>query len=414
MAEINGYIKGVQLFFVGNEYERHKTAVLFAEKYGSTAEQWEYVMDLDSVYVECNLVQNPIESTWGLLYAPSSDEGITPFVMTRQDEDGKNIKQYGSRAAFWAAHVPSKNTAPVYRFAFMGQKKDVYNLALTIDRGEKAGAVVAEYPGWYWYDKGNDHTNALIDKNVEQQGDGLLASFMKFCKKEFAEITQAFRNLGEEVGQLLPLCFLKVSSENQTLGNAKITAGDNQGMPFLSFVRDTSGVTPFSLVNPGMSAYGFADSSSPQGGEVSSFGMSIAVDGGTDGLMGGLILNPQHYVDMGIVGSVDKAKLGVYVVGKTAEDLLTAYGETVPISTFAKQADFTTFQSHVSEALDFEGENVTVMPAALPLASTTERGGVKMAGKVDALADDATLAQTVDRLNTLVAYLKSAGLMSEN
>lgn len=49
-----------------------------------------------------------------------------------------------------------------------------------------------------------------------------------------------------------------------------------------------------------------------------------------------------------------------------------------------------------------------------PAASLTEKGAVKMAGKVDALADDATLVQAVDRLNTLIAYLKSAGLMSEN
>ena len=50
----------------------------------------------------------------------------------------------------------------------------------------------------------------------------------------------------------------------------------------------------------------------------------------------------------------------------------------------------------------------------LPAATTTEKGAVKMAGKVDALADGATLAQAVERLNTLIAQLKSAGIMSEN
>ena len=49
-----------------------------------------------------------------------------------------------------------------------------------------------------------------------------------------------------------------------------------------------------------------------------------------------------------------------------------------------------------------------------PAASLTEKGAVKMAGKVDALADNATLAQAVERLNTLIANLKSAGIMSEN
>lgn len=50
----------------------------------------------------------------------------------------------------------------------------------------------------------------------------------------------------------------------------------------------------------------------------------------------------------------------------------------------------------------------------MPAATTTEKGAVKMAGKVDALADGATLAQAVERLNTLIAQLKSAGIMSEN
>lgn len=47
-------------------------------------------------------------------------------------------------------------------------------------------------------------------------------------------------------------------------------------------------------------------------------------------------------------------------------------------------------------------------------ATLTENGTVKMAGKVDALADSATLAQAVERLNTLIAQLKSAGIMSKN
>lgn len=49
-----------------------------------------------------------------------------------------------------------------------------------------------------------------------------------------------------------------------------------------------------------------------------------------------------------------------------------------------------------------------------PTATTTQKGAVKMAGKVDALADSATLAQAVQQLNTLIANLKSAGIMSEN
>ena len=59
-------------------------------------------------------------------------------------------------------------------------------------------------------------------------------------------------------------------------------------------------------------------------------------------------------------------------------------------------------------------EVIKQLEQGMPAATTTEKGAVKMAGKVDALADNATLAQTVQRLNTLIAQLKSAGIMSEN
>ena len=55
-----------------------------------------------------------------------------------------------------------------------------------------------------------------------------------------------------------------------------------------------------------------------------------------------------------------------------------------------------------------------MLEQGMPDATPTEKGAVKMAGKVDALADGATLAQAVERLNTLIAQLKSAGIMSEN
>ena len=55
-----------------------------------------------------------------------------------------------------------------------------------------------------------------------------------------------------------------------------------------------------------------------------------------------------------------------------------------------------------------------MLQQGVPAATLTEKGTVKMAGKVDALADGATLAQAVERLNTLIAQLQSAGIMSEN
>lgn len=59
-------------------------------------------------------------------------------------------------------------------------------------------------------------------------------------------------------------------------------------------------------------------------------------------------------------------------------------------------------------------EIYVMLEQGVPAATLTEKGTVKMAGKVDALADSATLAQAVERLNTLIAQLKSAGIMSKN
>lgn len=60
------------------------------------------------------------------------------------------------------------------------------------------------------------------------------------------------------------------------------------------------------------------------------------------------------------------------------------------------------------------GQIYEMLEQGMPAATTTEKGAVKMAGKVDALADNATLVQAVERLNTLIVQLKSAGIMSEN
>lgn len=57
---------------------------------------------------------------------------------------------------------------------------------------------------------------------------------------------------------------------------------------------------------------------------------------------------------------------------------------------------------------------IQMLQQGMPAATTEEKGAVKMAGKVDALSEGATLVQAVERLNTLIAQLKSAGIMSEN
>ena len=97
--------------------------------------------------------------------------------------------------------------------------------------------------------------------------------------------------------------------------------------------------------------------------------------------------------------------------------------EEVAVETLQKGKPF--FWSFVNWVKNDVGNYLKVLESSLvgildqldqgmPAATTTEKGAVKMAGKVDALADSATLAQTVQRLNTLIAQLKSAGIMSKN
>lgn len=70
--------------------------------------------------------------------------------------------------------------------------------------------------------------------------------------------------------------------------------------------------------------------------------------------------------------------------------------------------------SYLNRTQSAIGQIYEMLAQGMPDATTTEKGAVKMAGKVDALSGDATLAQAVERLNTLIAQLKSAGIMSKN
>ena len=95
-----------------------------------------------------------------------------------------------------------------------------------------------------------------------------------------------------------------------------------------------------------------------------------------------LVFNPQASPYVG------QDQSGVYIIGAQDGDVLMANGGYIPFAYLFK--------------------------LYAPAATLTEKGAVKMAGKVDALADSATLVQAVQRLNTLIAQLKSAGIMSEN
>lgn len=97
--------------------------------------------------------------------------------------------------------------------------------------------------------------------------------------------------------------------------------------------------------------------------------------------------------------------------------------EEVAVETLQQGKPF--FWSFVNWVKNYVGNSLNLFQSALdeifkklqqgvPAATLTQKGAVKMAGKVDALAEGATLAQAVQQLNTLIAQLKSAGIMSKN
>ena len=119
-----------------------------------------------------------------------------------------------------------------------------------------------------------------------------------------------------------------------------------------------------------------------------------------------------------------------YMSNRDGTTLYTSIGwidsrkdEEVAIETLQKGKPFfwsfvNWVKNYVGNYLKFLEYHITVilqkLEEGMPDATLTEKGAVNMAEKVDALADSATLAQTVQRLNTLIANLKSAGIMSEN
>lgn len=394
MAEINGYIKGVQVYFLDNDYDKQKVAGIFAEKYGRTTDFWAGKLGVGYTYVECNLVQDANEAE-----AYNKGEKISylqerlAFKALHLNNDNTVtavVSGYASRCYSWTGGWNSGvENAPIYRF----QVKDrtpgmttciLYDADRVWGAAKETGYVIATFPGWAAYPAPYNDMDKVVDETFGQQGKSVLGSFVTTMKSRTWDI------LGK-VNNLLTAAALKIMDTKSTTPDYSYNY-QTLGAENLYALKERS--STYDAKNNKL-AVGYYDDESAQ---VRTYGFTVMVDKSryavaklsTDTWIKKqhdaccLLLNTNNFKSF---YKQEPTYVGVYITGKKETDLLTAQGGILDSTTLAKKTDY---------------------------ASTTEYGVVKMAGKVDALADGATTAEVVDRLNTLIAYLKSAGLMSEN
>lgn len=394
MAEINGYIKGVQVYFLDNDYDKQKVAGIFAEKYGRTTDFWASKLGVGYTYVECNLVQDANEADtynkgqkiryWGNNLA---------FKALRLDDNNtvtEVISGISSRCYSWTGGWGSGvENAPIYRFSVNGRTPGMTTCILyDADRvwgtAQTTGYVIATFPGWAAYPAPYNDMDKVVDETFGQQGKSVLGSFVTTMKSRVWNI------LGK-VNELLTAAALKIMDTSSVTKDYSYNY-QNLGAENIYALKDRSSTYN---ANNNKLAVGYYDDESAQ---VRQYGFAVMVDNSryavaklsTDTWIKKqhdaccLLLNTDNFKSF---YKQEPDYVGVYITGKKATDLLTAQGGILDSTTLTKKTDY---------------------------ASTTEYGVVKMAGKVDALAEGVTTAEVADRLNTLIAYLKSAGLMSEN
>ena len=373
---VNGYIKGLQYYFVSTPYDKRKVAGIFCEKFGATVEEWEDVLTIGNLYIECNLVQDKSEASWGdvmykthtFLYDYAAVIVQYEYTDTYGEVNTTKRSHIYSKdnpifAEYWAP-AACRDNAPIYVFPDL--PFNTWNIEILPIKVQgmypATGSPIKSFPGWGVYpdDKEYNNLDEQVDVALEQQGKGLIASFVRYVKSKIGG-------------------FFKLISDDsfQTLGSNNATI-DNRGTIRIGYDNDnTHGNVWTELKKEGFWQYVTSNSGD-------SIIQNRIITTNVDKTTCAVMIYPDRYK---IGFDKDPAQYGIVISGKKETDLLTAQGGVLDSTTLAKKTDY---------------------------ASTTEYGVVKMAGKVDALADGATTAEVADRLNTLIAYLKSAGLMSEN
>lgn len=251
---------------------------------------------------------------------------------------------------------------------------DGYNIEILAQYDKEANKGITIYSSVGWLD---DKKDKETDKNIYQQGKTWLWSFVNFVRYAVKAIRDEIAAVKKETGKIADLRSDVRSVEERTVGVRGGYANTTKFHAENRFSNAWTGTYFTELIPEGMFTM-------IKGLEYPAQSMLFQQDRSRKTYSVALVIDSSHQTGW----TLDKTQSGIIFDTATAGDVVTANGG------YSSFADL--FKSYS------------------PAASLTEKGAVKMAGKVDALSGDATLVQAVERLNTLIAQLKSAGIMSEN
>ena len=251
---------------------------------------------------------------------------------------------------------------------------DGYNIEILAqyDKNTDEGITIYSSVGWL-----DDEKDKETDKNIYQQGKTWFWSFVNFVRYAVKAIRDEIATVKKETGKITDLQREVSSIKNKTVG------------VYGGYAEDT----------------GYHAESRFSGAWIGDYYTELKPEGLNTFIKG------NDFPALSTYFILDKTQK-TYSASLLIEDFLQGEYTLIPdrsgvVFTSATEGDVLMAKGGYSSFLE-------LFKTYAPVASLTEKGAVKMAGKVDALADDATLVQAVDRINTLIAYLKSAGLMSEN
>lgn len=251
---------------------------------------------------------------------------------------------------------------------------DGYNIEILAQYDKNADKGITIYSSVGWLD---DEKDKETDKNIYQQGKTWFWSFVNFARYAVKAIRDEIAAVKKETGKITDLESDVRSIEERTVGVYGGYANTTYFHAENRFSNAWAGDYCTELIPEGLYTI-------IKGLEFPALQVLFEPDRSRKTYSAALFIDTRHQTGW----TLDKTASGIIFDTATAGDVVTANGG------YSSFADL--FKSYA------------------PAASLTQKGAVKMAGKVDALADSATLAQAVERLNTLIAQLKSAGIMSEN
>lgn len=251
---------------------------------------------------------------------------------------------------------------------------DGYNIEILAQYDKNANKGITIYSSVGWLD---DEKDKETDKNIYQQGKTWFWSFVNFARYAVKAIRDEIAAVKKETGKITDLQGDVRSIEEKTVG---VSGGYAETTGYHSERRFSNawiGDYYTELIPEGLFTL-------IKGLEFPALSVLLQPDKSRKTYSAGLFIDTKNQTGY----TLDKTASGIIFDTATAGDIVTANG------------GYSSFSGLFNDYA--------------PAASLTQKGAVKMAGKVDALANSATLVQAVERLNTLIAQLKSAGIMSEN